>query len=219
MAATIHDMAGGRVTLGLGTGWMTEEHDLFSFEFPSQRHRFEMLEEQLGYLEALSQGKEFKGKLYQLKAFSSAPRFAVPLLVEGTGSERTPGLAGRFCAELNLFPKASGDIAERIEACREAASAAGRDPATIRLSFTGIPIAGGSESAYQKSLAAAAKNYDRTPEALEERLGARRVPFGTPDRIRSRLVELDSLGITRLYLQAGTTDTGELEAVVAPYLG
>lgn len=110
------------------------------------------------------------------------------------------------------------DIAGRIEACRQAASSAGRDPDRMRLSFTGTPVAGLTEDSYQKILGAAARNYDRTPEALAERLGARGVPFGTPDRIRSRLAELEALGITRLYLQAGTTDPEELEAVVGPYL-
>ena len=52
------------------------------------------------------------------------------------------------------------------------------------------------------------RTIDRTPEVLEERLVARGVPFGTPERIQSRLAELEALGITRLYLQAGTTDPG-----------
>ena len=50
MAATIHDMSGGRLTFGLGTGWLEEEHSLLGFDFPSQRKRFELLEEQLAYL-------------------------------------------------------------------------------------------------------------------------------------------------------------------------
>lgn len=218
MAATIHDMAGGRFTFGLGTGWMAEEHSLFGFAFPSQRERFELLEEQFGYLRALSRGEGFVGKHYQLEEFTSAPRFEVPLLTGGTGPDRTPALAGRYCDELNLFPRAPDDLAQRIEVCRGAARSAGRDPAEIRLSFTAVPIAGIDNATYQTALAAAAEESDRTPEVLEERLTARGVPFGTPDRIQTRLAELAALGITRLYLQAGTTDPSELEAKIRPFL-
>lgn len=218
MAMTIHDMANGRFTFGLGTGWLTEEHSLFGFDFPSQRVRFDLLEEQLGYLHALSRGESFSGNHYQLAAFASAPRFDVPLLTGGTGAERTPTLAGRFCEELNLFPRAPDDLAARIEVCHQAAREAGRDPDQIRLTFTAVPVAGTDEASYRSALEEAAKEYDRTPQALEERFLARGVPFGTPDRIRRRLAELAALGITRLYLQAGTTDPTELEAKLSPYL-
>lgn len=86
------------------------------------------------------------------------------------------------------------------------------------MSFTAIPVAETSEAAFQEALVAAAKDYDRTPEMLAERMLARGTPFGTPEKIRSRLAKLEILGISRLYLQARTTDPAELEARIAPYL-
>lgn len=73
MAATIHDMAGGRFTLGLGTGWMTEEHELFGFDFPSQRRRFAMLEEQLAYQEALATGKRVQRQALSPQGLQLSP--------------------------------------------------------------------------------------------------------------------------------------------------
>lgn len=218
MATTIYDMAGGRFTFGLGTGWMDEEHILFGFDFPSQRTRFELLEEQLAYLQALSRGAGFSGKHYSLQAFDAAPRLAVPLLVGGTGPRRTPELAGKYADELNLFPRSADDIAPRIEACARAARAAGRDPGDIRLSFTCLPVAGPDEDSYRDALRETATEYKRAPDELEQRLAARGVPFGTPDRIKTRLAELEQLGITRLYLQAATNDPVELAPIVTPYL-
>jgi alkanesulfonate monooxygenase SsuD/methylene tetrahydromethanopterin reductase-like flavin-dependent oxidoreductase (luciferase family) len=177
-----------------------------------------MLEEQLSYLNALRNGTAFAGDYYRLEAFDHRPIFDVPLLVGGTGSTKTPDLAGKYCDEFNLFPKAADDIAPRIERCRRAATAAGRDPEAIRLSFVALPIAGRDELSYRQVLATAAADYQRQPEVLEQRLEARGTPFGTPDRVRARMAELEALGIERLYLQAGTTDLEELETRIRPYL-
>ncbi len=142
----------------------------------------------------------------------------VPLLVGGSGSRRTPELAGRFADELNLFSNLDNDLPERIETCRQAAVAAGRDPEPIRLSFTGSPLAGIDQDSYRQTLTEIAEDHGRTTVELEERFRLRGLPIGTPDQIGARLEELSALGITRLYLQAGTTDLEKLEARISPYL-
>jgi alkanesulfonate monooxygenase SsuD/methylene tetrahydromethanopterin reductase-like flavin-dependent oxidoreductase (luciferase family) len=222
MALTVSDMAmrdgRRRFTLGLGAGWMTEEHSLFGIPFPARGPRFEMLEEQLGYLNALRKGESFEGGYYRLQEFDHQPTFDVPLLVGGTGSSKTPDLAGRYCDEFNLFPKPGDDLKERIERCQRAAEKAGRSPNDIRLSFVASPVAGVDEATYRRVLEEAAANSDREPDVLEERLEARGTPFGTPERIKARLAELEALGISRLYLQAGTTNLDELETRIRPYL-
>jgi alkanesulfonate monooxygenase SsuD/methylene tetrahydromethanopterin reductase-like flavin-dependent oxidoreductase (luciferase family) len=222
MALTVSDMAKRdgrqRFTLGLGAGWLTEEHTLFGIPFPARGPRFEMLEEQLAYLSALRRRDSFEGAYYRLQEFDHQPTFDVPLLVGGTGSSKTPDLAGRYCDEFNLFPKTRDDLKERIERCHGAAEKAGRDPKDIRLSFVASPVAGVDEPTYRRVLEEAATEYKREPEVLEERLTARGTPFGTPDRIKARLDQLEELGISRLYLQAGTTDLQELEMRIRPYL-
>ncbi len=40
-AATVDEMSGGRLILGLGTGWMEEEHELLGLDFPDQGERFD----------------------------------------------------------------------------------------------------------------------------------------------------------------------------------
>ncbi|MGH9897059.1 MAG: LLM class flavin-dependent oxidoreductase, partial [bacterium] len=222
MAVTVSDMAKrdgrGRFTLGLGAGWLVEEHSLFGIPFPAQGPRFEMLEEQLGYLNALRTGESFVGHYYRLQSFDHQPTFKVPLLVGGTGSAKTPDLAGRYCDEFNVFPKPGDDLEKRIDRCHRAAQRARRDPGSIRLSFVANPIAGIDEPTYRGVLEAAAADFGREPDALEERLEARGTPFGTPDRVKTRLAELEAVGISRLYLQAGTTNLEELETRIRPYL-
>jgi alkanesulfonate monooxygenase SsuD/methylene tetrahydromethanopterin reductase-like flavin-dependent oxidoreductase (luciferase family) len=222
MAVTVSDMSKrnnrSRFTFGLGAGWLVEEHTLFGIPFPPRSPRFEMLEEQLAYLSALRRGESFEGGYYRLQEFDHHPTFDVPLLVGGSGAIKTPDLAGRYCDEFNLFPKPDDDLEERIERCHQAAEKADRDPTAIKLSFVATPIAGVDTPTYRRVLETAGREFDREPEVLEERLAARGTPFGTPDRIKIRFLELEKLGISRLYLQAGTTDLQELEMRIRPYL-
>src|SRR3954454_18127489 len=45
--AQVDQMSGGRVELGLGTGWFDGEHTMYGIPFPPMKARFERLEEQL----------------------------------------------------------------------------------------------------------------------------------------------------------------------------
>ena len=217
-AVTISDMSGGRFWLGLGTGWLEEEHRRFGFDFPETAERFLMLEETLGYLDALTHGIGFEGKHYRLESFKSSPRFQVPIVVGGAGLSKTPALAGHFAREFNLFPGKAGDISDRIEQCLQTATLRGRSPSEIRLSFTCIPVAGLDEPRYRKMLEKQAGFLDREPDQLEGRLAYRGIPHGDRNRVREQMGKLADLGISRLYLQCGTTDPAELEVSVAPYL-
>src|SRR6201992_2231915 len=46
--AQVDEMSGGRIELGLGSGWFEKEHLAYGIPFPSVRERFERLGEQLG---------------------------------------------------------------------------------------------------------------------------------------------------------------------------
>ncbi len=218
MAATLSDMSQNRFWLGLGTGWMEEEHRLFGIDFPETDERFLMLEEALGYLDALKHGIGFEGRFYRLESFGSAPAFQVPIVVGGTGLNKTPALAGHFAREFNLFPNKAEDVAHRIEQCLQTATLRGRSPADVRISFTCIPVAGMDEAGYRKALEQQAFALGRDPDQLEGRLAFRGIPYGTRDQVLEQLGRLSDHGVTRIYLQCPTTDPTELEDLVTPYL-
>ena len=50
MATTINEMAKKRFRLGVGTGWLEVEHEVFGINFPDLITRFEMLDEALKYI-------------------------------------------------------------------------------------------------------------------------------------------------------------------------
>lgn len=138
--ATVDEMSGGRVDLGIGAGWFDAEHERFGISYPPMAERFEMLEEQLQILIGLwtEDRFDFSGRHYTMRDAACEPkpvqRPHPPIVVGGYGKPRLLRLAATYADELNLdnpTPQACREIFGRLdEACR----AAGRDPASVRRS-------------------------------------------------------------------------------------
>ncbi|MEN8040138.1 MAG: LLM class flavin-dependent oxidoreductase [Actinomycetota bacterium] len=212
MAVTLAEMSDDRFTLGVGTGWMDREHEVFGFDYPEMSERFELLEEALAYLTAaLDPGfPGFTGERYRLEAFPLSPERNVPLLVGGTGAHKTPRLAGRYADEFNVYP--GPDLAERVKRFREAAVAAGRDPDAILLSSSGQVIAAATEKEFEQRMEENAKDAGISREKLEAHYEKRQTPRGTYEQVNEQLAEFENAGISRFYFQGVFTpnDTGKL---------
>jgi alkanesulfonate monooxygenase SsuD/methylene tetrahydromethanopterin reductase-like flavin-dependent oxidoreductase (luciferase family) len=217
-AATIDEMSNGRMILGVGTGWMEEEHAALGLPFPDSAERFARLEESLAYLRAAF-GKGdggFEGDYYSLAAgeVRPAPTGDLPLVVGGGGPRRTPRLAGTFADEYNVFMMHPDDVAPRVERARAAAVGAGRDPDALLVSMMGGAVTGRDEASYRRNLEriAEAHPFGRTPDQIEEGLRSRGLPVGPPDEARAALDTLAAVGVQRYYLQhLGPFDHGLLE--------
>ena len=205
-AATIDEISGGRLELGVGTGWMESEHDAFGFDFPSLKDRFSRLEESVAYLRAAfgRAAGGFDGKHYRLADIDvlPAPTGRLPLIIGGGGPKRTPTIAGKYGDELNMFSKPLDQLVSRRDVMRAAAIGAGRDPDTIKLSLIGFPIIGDDEADYRDRLEARAAATDRDAEAYETFLIGRGMLHGTVDRVRSQFDALRQAGVGRYYIQA-----------------
>ena len=64
-----HISGGGRVELGMGTGWLETEHDAYGFPFPPTGERFDMLEEQIEIVRReWDEGSlDFEGEHYRIQ--------------------------------------------------------------------------------------------------------------------------------------------------------
>lgn len=204
MAATVDQMSGGRLDLGVGTGWMDLEHDAFGLPFPPWSERFGRLEEALLYLRAaFAEGpQEFAGRYYELEAdVRPNPEERIPIIVGGQGPQRTPRLAGTFADEYNHFIGSASEIAPKIERVRAAARKAGRDPDQITMSVMGPVLVGADDDAYRRRLEAAAAARDEAPDELERRWAGHGIPLGPPARVAETLAGLHQAGITKFYVQ------------------
>ncbi len=203
-AIEISLMSGGRFTLGVGTGWMAREHEVFGFPYPDLNERFERLEDALGYLAAAfaDEPTGHDGPFYQLEKFPIQPHRAVPMVIGGMGAHKTPRLAGTFAHEYNVYPAEPAEFRARIERARTAAVAAGRDPDALRLSSSGAVVAGATRAEYLANLAKLAEESGQTVEQLEEHFASRRTPCGTYEQIREILTDMADAGVSRFYLQS-----------------
>lgn len=85
---TVDHVSGGRLTIGIGTGWNEREHIAYSIPFPSAGDRVEMLDESIQIIRMLFTEKRttFTGTHYRLHDAPFAPKpvqSRVPILVGG----------------------------------------------------------------------------------------------------------------------------------------
>ena len=218
--AQVDQMSGGRVELGLGTGWFAEEHAAYGVPFPAKR--FGMLEEQLEVITGLwstpvGETYSFEGTHYTLTDSPALPKpvqSPVPVIVGGNGPKRTPALAARFGTEFNAaFPEID-DIPQMFARVRAACEEAGRPADDLTYSAALVMCVGADEAEFSRRAAA----IGREPAELREHGVA-----GTVSEAVDRLGLLAEHGATRVYLQVlDMSDLDHLDLVareVATQLG
>ncbi|WP_291044289.1 LLM class F420-dependent oxidoreductase [Herbiconiux sp.] len=218
--AQVDQMSGGRVELGLGTGWFEEEHRAYGIPFPPKR--FDLLEEQLEIVTSLwatepGETYSFQGEHYSLENSPALPKpvqSPLPVIVGGKGAKRTPLLAARFATEFNVpFPD-PGTLPGLFENVRRSCSELGRDPDDIVYSAAFVAAAGATEAEFT----ARATAIGREPAELRVNGLA-----GTASEVVDKLGALREQGVERVYLQIlDLTDLDHLDFLareVIPQLG
>ena len=201
-AATADEISGGRVTLGIGAGWMEREHDAYGFEFATARDRVARLGEQVEIIHALLRTDriDFAGEYYRLAEAPGLGRPDLPILVGGSAKPGTVGPAVRFADEYNTFFATADELRERKRTLDEACERAGRDPATLRYSLMAPCVVGQDERELQESARRVGARFGRDPQEVLERYGARG-PVGLVEHVVERLKEIEDVGYERVMLQ------------------
>nr|WP_106208211.1 LLM class F420-dependent oxidoreductase [Kineococcus rhizosphaerae] len=218
--AQVDEMSGGRVELGLGSGWYEAEHAAYGIPFPSVAERFERFEEQLAVITGLwatpvGETFSYSGQHYALEDSPALPKpvqTPVPVIVGGAARKRGAALAARYAHEFNVPFSSPAETAARIERVRAACAAAGRgdEPA---YSAALIVCCGRDEAEVGRRAAA----IGREPAELRENGLA-----GTVSEVVDAIGRYREVGVERVYLQVmDLTDLDHLELVagqVAPQL-
>ena len=215
-AITLDRMSGGRFTLGLGTGWMDEEHEIFGFHYPPMGERFEMLEETLAYVRSAFDPGEvsYTGERHRLQPVEIQPAAThrPKLVVGGDGPHKTPRLAGTYADEFNVYARPHQEMIDRIAKARAAAEEAGRDPSALMISTACPPLIEATENDYQLALDEGSEAFGIPRDEIEGRFVARDFPLGTPDRFAATIGAWKELGVTRFYMQRITSGRSLEEA-------
>jgi len=141
MAATLDIISGGRLELGLGTGWNEQESAAYGIDLgtPGQRSdRFEEACEVLTGLLSPQPTTTVHGRYYRLTGARCDPKPLQqphpPICIGGSGHKRTLRTAARFAQHWNF----DGGTPAQFAACRDVlhqhCTQLGRDPAQILLS-------------------------------------------------------------------------------------
>jgi alkanesulfonate monooxygenase SsuD/methylene tetrahydromethanopterin reductase-like flavin-dependent oxidoreductase (luciferase family) len=213
-AATIDQMSGGRLDLGVGTGWMELEHERLGIPFPDWPERWARFEEALDYLEeAFGEGHgKHDGDHYFLDADVKPKPTGLRLIIGGSGEKRTPTLAGRRADEYNFFICPPEEAKAKIEVMRDAAQ--GRE---VEATAMGSALVGRTDSEFRDRLAKGAAERNITPDELEDRYAKNGLPVGTSARVAETVAALEDAGVERIYVQwldlsdfEGMTDTVDI---------
>jgi alkanesulfonate monooxygenase SsuD/methylene tetrahydromethanopterin reductase-like flavin-dependent oxidoreductase (luciferase family) len=150
-AASVDEISGGRLILGLGAGWNETEYSAFGFPFD---HRISRFEEAFTIIRTLlGEGSiDFDGVYYQARDCELLPRPARPggpPILLGSSGQRMLQIGVPHIAAWNAWYNATGNSPAGIPALRDkvdaAARAGGRDPAEIeRTVAVLVQLPGGS---------------------------------------------------------------------------
>jgi alkanesulfonate monooxygenase SsuD/methylene tetrahydromethanopterin reductase-like flavin-dependent oxidoreductase (luciferase family) len=136
-AATIEEISGGRLILGLGAGWNRAEYEAYGFPYD---HRVSRFEEAFTIIRTLlREGRsDFHGTYYQLddcELLPRGPRPGGPPLMLGSQGPRMLAIALPHVQAWNAWFSWFGNSVDGYRPLRatidEACRAAGRDPADV----------------------------------------------------------------------------------------
>ena len=199
--AQVDQMSGGRVELGIGTGWYDAEHSAYGIPFPALGERFDRLAEQLAIITGMwrtpaGQTFDYTGRHYQVSDSPALPkpvqRPHPPILLGGMGAKRTPQLAARYADEFNLPFVSIADTVTQFERVRAACQRIDRDPTELVWSNALVLCCGKDDAEVARRAAA----IGREPDELRENGVA-----GTPAEVVDKIGQYAAVGSQRIYLQ------------------
>ena len=211
LVATLDEMSGGRVEVGMGAGWNDQEHAQHGIPFPSLRERYDQLEETLTILHGLwtePDGWSFSGRHWQVEDALFRPRpdrsgLRHPhLILGGDGGPRQARLVATWADEFNRQSATPERLREAYGRVRDACRAAGRDPESVVYSaMVGVLVAETPSELRDRVQAQLAMigSRDDADAWLEERRG--RWIIGTLEEAHERLETLAAAGCQRVMLQ------------------
>ncbi|NIZ92656.1 LLM class F420-dependent oxidoreductase [Kineococcus rubinsiae] len=213
--AQVDEMSGGRVELGLGTGWYAEEHAAYGIPFPPLGERFDRFEEQLQVVTGLwstpvGETFDFTGTHYQLAGSPALPKpvqSPVPIIIGGGGKKRTPALAARYASEYNGAWQGVAETKVLLDRVADACRAIDRDPATMTNSTALIVCVGRDDAEIARRAAAIGREVE---ELRENGL------TGTPAEVVEKMQAYREVGVERFYLQVlDLSDLDHVELIAA----
>ena len=158
-AAQVDIISGGRLILGMGSGWQENEHVAYDIPFFTVGARLRRLEESVQIIRSLfdNETTTFQGRYYNIHEAPLSPKPAqahLPILIGGGGEQMTLRIVAKHADEWNVWGspdtvRRKGEILDRYM------EEAGRDPASIKRSAQLVLLIGEDGAANERRQAQA----------------------------------------------------------------
>jgi len=203
MLATIDNISGGRLEIGLGAGWLDAEYQAYGYEFPAIGVRLKQLDESVQILRAMftEPGASFTGEHYSVVKAPNNPKSTQkpypPITIGGGGEKVLLRIVAKYADRWNC-PAAYGASAAKVEVLHNHCRDVGRDPKAISISEQILVCVGRNEAEVAEKWVVAEKKF---------RQFARNTIKGTPAQAIEQIREREKNGVTLLTMCFGDEPT------------
>jgi F420-dependent oxidoreductase-like protein len=134
--ATLDQLSNGRITLGLGGGWLQNEYDVYGIEYGAPRQRLAKLEESIQCVRGLltQDVTDFDGTYFQLRGAQCEPKpvqARLPIWIGGGGEKVTLRIAAQYADGWNVPFIPPDQWAHKAAVLDAHCERVGRDPSEI----------------------------------------------------------------------------------------
>ena len=210
MAATVDHISGGRLVLGLGSGWQENEHHKYGIPFYTVGNRLDRLEEACQVITRLftEDSVSFDGKYYQLADAPLVPKplqDPLPLLIGGGGEKKTLRITAAYANEWNVWGTVD-TMKHKMAILDRHCEQLGRDPGAIQRSAVALLFLS-EDAAYI--------------DKMKSRTGAQATIAGGVSELQDIVAAYKEAGVNELIVPdftLGIGDTEEKREVLATFI-
>ena len=150
IATAVDQISGGRLTLGVGTGWQENEHLAYGIELGTVKERLDRFEEAVQILTSMLHEPRttVAGTYFDVTNAPNQPapvQERLPLMIGGGGERRTMRIAAQYADEWNAWT-APDVLAHKVKVLSSHCDDLGRDPAEIAVSTQALLFLSTDES-------------------------------------------------------------------------
>lgn len=198
MASTLDIISGGRLSFGIGAGWLEKDHRQYGYEFGTAGQRARKLEEAVQVILALWTQKEatFEGEHYRIRDAVNEPKGVqrphIPLMIAGNGEKVTLRLVAQYANACNVVTspeEAQRKFAVLEQHCRDT----GRDFDRIARTVTTLCIIRDTD-AEARALVPPSSKF-----VFPDDIGSYGL-VGSVDTVKKRVAAFEEAGVQELIL-------------------